>query len=530
MQIFEYCQAPSATKTLDIEHLERVPYQITDHLNDHAVPKPRHKGSISDWPFATATRIVLRPITTTLAYLIHLLPYLIPRRGRPVREKAPHQLHPLAYLDALRGYLALIIFTGHTMSRHWRWIPAPIIAVPWLQFPFRGGQASLNIFFWISGYAVSYKIVGLVQARTKKAELLDALTSAVFRRYWRLFLPILPVTLICALAVDSGLAIPPPEKMEVVKGNALIWWMKDSGHLLNPFSPVRGFWSRKLLVGSELLDVTWSLSTEFRSSMTVFLFLLATARMSSTARKRVIWAAMPALFAWQTQYIAMAWLGVWFSECRQERTRNAKAMASTKEMKMPDAKELKSAMEIHPRLDLPTHVLETAPSSLTALNPSRFRSIGLTIMFLYSFIVIRNPHDKDRLPPYNLLDKLLPDYYHPRSQMQLHLCIGTFFMLYPLDRLAFLQRPLLLPFSQYLGELSFGIYAVHYLVRWIVWEPRYVRFMEARYPPHAMDRFWIACPGWLAMMIIVLWAAELFRRMDWQVVRLCRVLEERAFI
>lgn len=86
--------------------------------------------------------------------LLSLLWYLVPRRGVPVRKKAVHELHALSYLDALRGYGSLIIFTGHTMSRRWGWLPDIVVNTPGLQFPFRGGHTCLDIFFFISGVSL----------------------------------------------------------------------------------------------------------------------------------------------------------------------------------------------------------------------------------------------------------------------------------------------------------------------------------------------------------------------------------------
>lgn len=102
-------------------------------------------------------------------------------------------------------------------------------------------------------------------------------------------------------------------------------------------------------------------------------------------------------------------------------------------------------------------------------------------------------------------------------------------MLYPLDHVPMLKRPLLTPVPQYLGELSFRIYAVHFPIRWIVWEERYVKWQTDRYGKDAFNLSWVAIPGWFGTGILVLWAADLFGRLDMQVVRLCKFLKSRLF-
>ena len=141
-----------------------------------------------------------------LLSILSLPLWLIPRRGRPVRLKSRHEMHPMAYVDGLRGICAIIIMTAHTMDRGWKWIPDRVLAVPWLQFPFRGGYAGLAIFFWISGYTTTYKLCELMQKK-RVLQFHDVLASTIFRRYFRLFLPVLPFTLISGILVKSGIAI-----------------------------------------------------------------------------------------------------------------------------------------------------------------------------------------------------------------------------------------------------------------------------------------------------------------------------------
>ncbi|EME46028.1 hypothetical protein DOTSEDRAFT_70128, partial [Dothistroma septosporum NZE10] len=453
---------------------------------------------------SSRTSLVIRIIGT----LIFLPLLLLPRGGKPVRMKAVHELHPLAYLDALRGYLAMIIFTGHTMSPLWKWIPESVLVIPWLQFPFRGGWASLEIFFWISGYAITYKLVGLMHAR-KADKLLDALASSIFRRYFRLFLPVLPLLLVTVLAVRVGIAIAPEDRAKNIVGNPFVWTVKDTGHLMNPFTPVNGWFDYQ--TGSHLIDTFWSLGTELRSSMMMFTFCAGTCKMSSKDRQILILVIVPACIAWQAQWAAMAFLGMWFAERRQATISQRVATASAE-------KSLADSI--------------TSPEQKQHTLGQRMRTWALLVLFLYSFAVMKDPYDtvNKRLFPHNYLNMLVPDHWYQAMRMHMHLCIGAAMMLYPLDQLAFLQRPLLTPFSRFLGELSFGIYAVHFPIRWVVWEPRYVKWATERWGEKAFDSFWIAFPGWLGMALVVIWAAEMFRRVDWQVIVLLKKLEDRFFV
>lgn len=447
-------------------------------------------------------------------------------------------MHPMAYVDGVRGVCSVLIVTGHCMDRFWGWIPPYILDVPGLQFLFRGGYASLNIFFWISGYTITYKLSGLMQ-RKRTAQFFDTLTSAIFRRYTRLFLPALPVTLLSGVAVRAGLAIAPGERVDRMKGNLLWWWIKDSSHLINPYTEALGHWNGGS--GSELLEHTWSLVTEFRSSMIIFAFCAGTFKISTRNRKRLIWVIIVAAYMWQMQWSAQAFLGMWFSECRQERQLQNEKHGGTERLPLTTKREHLpngSAHLVHREPGKSKGLLdqfrELRPfrTATDAEKYQRLKQVALLALFCHSFIVLKDPYDTDKktIFPHNYLNMLVPDWWDGQSAMHMHLGIGIFFRMLPLDLMPALQRPLLTPFVQYLGELSFGIYVVHMTVKWIVWDDRYIKWLRELIPERTpTDYFSLMFPGWLMMLAIDLWAADLFRRVDMQVVKFGKWLEDRMF-
>lgn len=451
----------------------------------------------------------------------------------------------MAYLDALRGYLAIIIFTGHTCSRHWRWIPDPVLQVPWLAFPFRGGHASLDIFFWISGYVITYKMVGLMQAK-RYDKVLATLASSMFRRYLRLFLPMAITTFVTVLLLATGIAVLPPHKYKekgmqrLLDGHPFSFWIEDTAQAMNPFSHVGGWWTneKKGRAGTTLLDQFWSINTEFRSSMLLFTFCATTCKMPSTKRTTLLWICIPLFMCWQVQWAAMAFYGMYFAERRQLAAQKEKLLLAsqvqTGEEYKPSSKEKfdnRDETTRHCRIvTTVTRPLQRLVNISTPRLLSRNKESLLILLFLYSFYIIQNVRNDPGISrfPHNLLRHFELDSWAPEMKMHFHLIAGSSLMLNSLDQVACLKRPLLTPFSQYLGELSFGIYAVHITVRWIVWEPRYLKWTQSYYGK-AFDHFWGIFPGWIMMTIVVLWAAELFRRMDVQVVRFCKELEDWMF-
>lgn len=497
------------------------------------------KMAFSPTPYKHGLKMRDSDLSKTLLWIaisILSLPlFLLPRRGRPVQTKALHEMHPLAYLNGLRGYFAITICNGHSMAWTWKWIPDGIIAIPWLQFPFRCGHACLVMFFFISGYTVTYKAVGLMQTK-RTGQLLDNLSSLAFRRYLRLMLPIIPVMFITTMLVAAEIAIMPPyiadDKPNAnIKSHPFWYWITDVARILNPFTRIVGYSDGG--TGSKLLQHTWSLPAEFRSSMILCVLCMATCKLSTRNRKILICLAIPAFVFWQAVWAAMAWIGMLFAECRHERQLQ-KQESQLLLLSKPSAHGRSAAPHIVDgdlAVKQGTVEFDSSGNRNNAGGRERFRKLALYAVFLYSFCVVTNPQtlEHNMTFPHNLINRITPSDWHIQSKMDMHLIVGSIMMLYPLDQMQELQRPLLTPFSQFLGELSFGIYAVHPTVKWVVWTPLYSPWINNRCGTRSMDYFWCAFPGYCGLIICVLWAAEAFRRLDMQVFLFCRWLESRLF-
>ena len=209
--------------------------------------------------------------------------------------------------------------TGHMTYnlKSWDWIPSFIIKNPWLQFPWRGGNASVLMFSWISRYTTTHKLCGLMQMK-QSDQFLKSLISTTFRRYMSLFLPPIPVVLLTAIAVKTHVISAPKAAHDVIcTGNVFWFWDKDTARILDPFGPVNSYWVGDR--GCRLIQPTWSLRTEFRSNMMTYSFCTATFRLSTKVRKRLILSILPSFLFWNAPSSFMAFLGMWFTELCQEK-------------------------------------------------------------------------------------------------------------------------------------------------------------------------------------------------------------------
>ncbi|KAF4450294.1 hypothetical protein F53441_6577 [Fusarium austroafricanum] len=139
-----------------------------------------------------------------LKHIINTIRAAIRARTRPVEN-----LRPTAYLDGLRGFAALLVYFhhhelwAHDISDQNRIFENSFgfegkyyfCTFPFIRHFFTGGHYAVSTFFIISGYVLSLKPMGFIQAG-EYVKLGDALASSLFRRWIRLFLPLILAMLV----------------------------------------------------------------------------------------------------------------------------------------------------------------------------------------------------------------------------------------------------------------------------------------------------------------------------------------------
>jgi hypothetical protein len=148
---------------------------LTSQIPLHRLKIPRTMGRV-------LTRTEIFYIFTLISQfiitwvLIPLQPRFLQRNGLRPRKKA----HATIYLDSLRGWAAVIVFNHHFVPIHFPFFYQPFTFI-WIQ-----GWGMVDLFFVISGYVLSYKMVKLMRLRQTDT-LFDTIVSSVFRRYMRLY-------------------------------------------------------------------------------------------------------------------------------------------------------------------------------------------------------------------------------------------------------------------------------------------------------------------------------------------------------
>jgi peptidoglycan/LPS O-acetylase OafA/YrhL len=210
--------------------------------------------------------------------------------------------HITSYLDALRGWAAVIVFNHH-YGKIW------ILNHDFLRILVHG-RAMVDVFFVISGYVLSYRMLKLM--RTQQAvPLLDTVVSSVFRRWIRLYGSAAVASFILMLLVEFGWTY----RSRRQKNLALqLWdWGLDFGHFSNVFAHLDGYWSRNGL-SNKYLDVLWTMPVEFRGSMALFTFCVGVCKLSTRNRMLLCWFLMLLAWYWAVVYVALFLGGLFLAD------------------------------------------------------------------------------------------------------------------------------------------------------------------------------------------------------------------------
>ena len=203
------------------------------------------------------------------------------------RSSKSQRLRRTAYLDGIRGFAAFLVYIHH----HELWAHEPMaqrfqsalgfereynfVCWPVVRTFFSGGHLAVACFFIMSGYVLSTKPLQLLQNGDLLA-FTDNLASALFRRWFRLFLPIIAVTLFNIVLFHwfgiLGIFVP-----EMSFGKDMWKWyceFKNYTFLYgNPQPPWLSFHPH-----------TWTIPAEMRGSIVIYCACIALSRCKQNMR------------------------------------------------------------------------------------------------------------------------------------------------------------------------------------------------------------------------------------------------------
>ncbi|KAK8125507.1 uncharacterized protein PG998_001266 [Apiospora kogelbergensis] len=455
---------------------------------------------------------------------IFLLPsFLHPSRNSRERLRGGDKLGPTAYLDGMRGLAALFVFFchyfytsfviaegwGHNDDNYYFW------KLPFARLVF-SGPSMVCIFFIISGYALSLKPLKQIRSRSFDG-LLNTMTSFIFRRGFRLFLPTAASTfmVVCLLQLGAyegtrefaydrnyvrNVAEYHPELQDTFALQLAHW----AGEMFNFLH----FWSWEKFGGSTGYDVhLWTIPVEYRCSMVLFLVLIGTARLRSGARFGCLAVLMWFMLhndRWEPLLFSVGMVLAELDIIRGAHSNNGPA----------------------PTPSAPASVLpfgeKESPSPKKPCKCRKVRGLAYVLLSVPALYLMSEPDaGPDGVPGWNTLAALIPAYFSDRYRFWQ--MVGGALFVFCVARA---------PSGSYLGRLSFAIYLMHgpvthtigYRVQRWAWDS--VTGFETEAAFHAG-----AALAAVVNVPLVIWAADVFARaVDAPIVRFTRWLETRFSI
>lgn len=358
-----------------------------------------------------------------------------------------------AWLDGLRGLAAFEVFIFHYndgwVDRTLAWGHEEHMSTAWYYLPFirtiyASGDSAVCLFFAISGYVLSYRMLRLMRQQ-RYEELLQGLSSAVFRRAIRLYTPVLVETF-ALMVLCRWFNLPKPVHYEAAPtfGAELASWFKSFGHLLLPLRyPDRWDQIQDRYDGG----ISWTIPLEYYGSLYVYMIVLLVSRTGSIVIRRCLIFGLVMLSFGKDDWIAAQFLmGMAFADYQLEREE---------------------------RVNLPKDATRPAGGRWSRIRPAFF--FGL---FLFGFYLSGMPggymyseYEGDiRVKPRPFFDWFVQPIawtgVYPDRQMDRNiLCFATMCSIAGIGETPVLKKLLETRPVQYLGRISFGLYLCHIFLR-----------------------------------------------------------------
>jgi peptidoglycan/LPS O-acetylase OafA/YrhL len=384
----------------------------------------------------------LLSIRTYIWALRRLWSFIWPKAYRAPNEK----LRPTAYLDGLRGFAAFLVywhhhqlwahgntFLNHAFENAYGYEDMHFMAsLPIVRTFFTGGHFAVATFFVTSGYVLSLKPLMLIQAGDLNA-LLPNLSSALFRRWIRLFLPIIIVITVYQTSwYVFGCIVRGIEQQEN--------WLKQlwEGYLeFKHFSFIFREGGKPWLSFHFHL---WSIPVEFKGSIVIYTALTAFACCVKNVR---LLGSLGLVFYFM--YIVDGWYGAMF-------------MAG---LLICDLDLLAQKDEL--------------PRWMKKLEP--FKLIIFYHLFLFSLILGGVPAETQDIanlakqPGWYYLSFLKPQA--PYDYKWFYLFWAAIFLVSSVPRIRWLKAFFETRFCQWLGHISYSLYMMHGPVIWLLGDRMY---------------------------------------------------------
>ncbi|KAF2649779.1 hypothetical protein K491DRAFT_640255 [Lophiostoma macrostomum CBS 122681] len=441
-----------------------------------------------------STGLLNSPSSNTLRRRIGRI--LVPSFLAEDQRQEAQKIRPTDFLDGMRGYAAFAVYCCHfIMPTHPKahmgyggndgiddyWITQlPILRLIY------SGHTCVCLFFVISGFAISLRPLELARKGSYSA-LLDNMTSAIFRRPCRLYIPcftILGITFFLSIcgAFDFAFALTKhwpfpsrPLRIPAVHPTMSLQFKDFFGQVFDWADPLNRK-TKHIPYGVQL----WTIPVELRCSLVSFLTIIALAKVRPYIR-----------------LVITAGIGVYFQLQRHPEATLFLAGSILAELHIERAE-------------------HDASNLFFRIPESRVQKLRATLLFLFGlFLASYPPHGAAKAlfwGPFHWLAKLIVSD-SADADLYFYQTIASTLLVYVANRSPSLQKLFTTQLAVYLGKISFSLYCVHQaLINWFGY-----RTILLMWSFTGRDSLWEYEAGivltFIFQTILSIWVADIFWRL-----------------
>ena len=385
--------------------------------------------------------------------------------------KPQKPIRSTAWLDGLRGFAAFMVYIHHNQLFSHGLKGGRVFensfgyeghhyfgAFHGVRLFFAGGHFAVAIFFVISGYVLSLKPLSLIQ-KNQSQTAIEGVGSALFRRWIRLFLPVIATTFVW-VCLRHATKIPLDEKTNPPLKST--FWAE----LVNWYQTFKNY---SFVFSTNYYDFTqtyqghlWSIPIEFKGSIIIYTALSAFSKCTRNAR---LWCQVGLIFYFL--YIADGYYGSLFITG----------------MMLCDL-ELLSQDDQLPRW----------MTKLAAFKEFIFFHLFIAALYLGGVPSFETPTEGGmtvlvKSPGWKWLSRLKPQAVFDHKWFYLYW--AALFTVASIPRLPWLKKFFETRFCQYLARISFALYLVHGPIIFLLADRLYAAVGMSR-PEHQKH-----IPGWI---------------------------------
>jgi peptidoglycan/LPS O-acetylase OafA/YrhL len=384
--------------------------------------------------------------------------------------------------------------------------PSSALQLPFLRVLY-SPRPMVHIFFIISGYVLSYKPLKQIHSQQLSA-LTTTLSSSVFRRALRLFLPSIVTLFIMAVAVHFDITDDrfAPSFYSLSDQMAHLWetcWdLLVASWAIGDLSYPQPDYNPAL----------WTIPVEFAQSLLLFITIIGLSRCVTNVRLLMLASIISFCFFGGQLYTVEFLGGMFLAELNLLQDRSLFTPASSP--------------TLLPRYDLEEG--KQKAKSCPTLRHQAMQAFWIANVVCGLFIASWTNSHQDEVWGIRFLDAHTPSPYEGQRAW---FCLGAFQIVAACTQVKFLQNIFNTAIPQYLGNISYALYLMHNLCLTAL-EPRVNPYLDDYF---GKATFWGRQLSWFGGLVIfipiIICVADVFwRAVDKPTVRFARWLEGKCVV